>query len=107
MHGSRSFLYPVKSGPDGCHASEGRTCCQAGSIFPANAPLRIRYASRVINKVARALPTPALRKVHEEPGTPRVAAASEIKSLGDRRANPRLGGCRILDVFQVGLRKSG
>jgi hypothetical protein len=40
---ARSFT-PFKSGPDGCDGSESRTCCQAGPIFPAHAPPRIRAA---------------------------------------------------------------
>jgi len=35
----------------------------------------------MIDPLAQAFPTPALRKVREERGTRRVAAASKVKSL--------------------------
>jgi len=46
MRGTRPFLYPVKSGPNGCHGGKSGTCCKAGPLFPAHASLRIRAILR-------------------------------------------------------------
>src|SRR5271156_2312035 len=53
MRGTGLLLYAVESGPDGCPGGKSRNCCQAGPIFPAHAPLRIRTAFQSYSTVLR------------------------------------------------------